>query len=58
MYTAKFLLTHSDKTDPEILTNDGQSFLAAKQALEKKKAWSSERIEGIHSREEVRYVLA
>jgi hypothetical protein len=30
MYTpgaAKFLLTHSDKTDPDILTNDGRSFL-------------------------------
>jgi hypothetical protein len=25
---AKFLLTYSDKTDPDILTNDGRSFLA------------------------------
>jgi hypothetical protein len=25
---AKFLLTYSEKTDPDILTNDGQSFLA------------------------------
>jgi hypothetical protein len=25
---AKFLLTHSDKTDPDILPNDGRSFLA------------------------------